>query len=41
MEPIIDEDDRVFATIKTTPDYKNVLKSIDYLLLIPLPDPVK
>ena len=25
MEPIIGEDDRVFATIKVTPDYKNIL----------------
>lgn len=31
MEPIIGEDDRVFATIKVTPDYKNSLMFIENL----------
>lgn len=31
MEPIIGEDDRVFATIKVTPDYKNILLFIENL----------
>ena len=31
MEPIIGEDDRVFATIKVTPDYKNILMFIENL----------
>ena len=30
-EPIIGEDDRVFATIKVTPDYKNILMFIENL----------
>ena len=25
MEPVIGEEDRIFATIKVTPDYKNIL----------------
>ena len=33
MEPIIGEDDRVFATIKVTPDYKNILLFIENLKL--------
>lgn len=33
MEPIIGEDDRVFATIKVTPDYKNILMFIENLKL--------
>lgn len=28
MEPVIGEEDRVFATIKVTPDYKNILMFI-------------
>lgn len=31
MELIIGEDDRVFATIKVTPDYKNILLFIENL----------
>lgn len=31
MEPVIGEDDRVFATIKVTPDYKNILMFIENL----------
>lgn len=31
MESIIGEDDRVFATIKVTPDYKNILLFIENL----------
>ncbi len=31
MEPIIGENDRVFATIKLTPDYKNILLFIENL----------
>ena len=31
MEPIIGENDRVFATIKVTPDYKNILLFIENL----------
>lgn len=31
--PIIGEDDRVFATIKVTPDYKNILMFIENLKL--------
>lgn len=33
MEPIIGADDRVFATIKVTPDYKNILMFIENLKL--------
>jgi len=29
MEPVIGEEDRVFATVKVTPDYKNVLQFIE------------
>ena len=31
MEPLIGEEDRVFATIKVTPDYKNILMFIEKL----------
>ena len=31
MEPVIGEEDRVFATIKVTPDYKNILMFIEDL----------
>ena len=31
MEPIIGEDDRIFATVDVTPDYKNILMFIDNL----------
>ena len=31
MEPVIGEEDRVFATIKITPDYKNILMFIENL----------
>ena len=31
LEPLIGEDDRVFANIKVTPDYKNILMFIDNL----------
>jgi transposase len=31
MEPVIGEDDRVFATVKVTPDYKNILMFIENL----------
>lgn len=31
MEPVIDGEDRVFANIQVTPDYKNVLQFIDKL----------
>lgn len=31
MEPVIGEEDRVFATIKVTPDYKNILMFIEKL----------
>ena len=33
MEPVIGEEDRVFATIKVTPDYKNILMFIEDLKL--------
>lgn len=33
MEPVIGEEDRVFATIKVTPDYKNILMFIENLKL--------
>ena len=32
MEPIIGEDDRVFATLKVTLDYKNILMFIENLI---------
>lgn len=31
MEPVIGEEDRVFATVKVTPDYKNILMFIENL----------
>ena len=31
MEPVIDEDDRIFATINVAPDYKNILLFIENL----------
>ena len=31
MEPIIGEDDRIFATVDVTPDYKNILMFIENL----------
>ena len=31
MEPIISEDDRIFATNDVTPDYKNILMFIESL----------
>ena len=31
MEPVIGEEDRIFATIKVTPDYKNILMFIENL----------
>lgn len=31
MEPVIGEEDRVFATVKVTPDYKNILMFIESL----------
>ena len=31
MEPVIGEEDRVLATIKVTPDYKNILMFIENL----------
>ena len=31
MEPIIGEDDRIFATVDVTPDYKNILMFIESL----------
>ena len=33
MEPIIGEDDRVFATIKVTLDYKNILMVLFHTFL--------
>ena len=33
MEPVIGEEDRIFATIKVTPDYKNILMFIENLKL--------
>ena len=33
MEPVIGEEDRIFATIKVTPDYKNILMFIESLKL--------
>ena len=33
MEPVIGEEDRVFATVKVTPDYKNILMFIENLKL--------
>ncbi len=33
MEPVIGEEDRVFATIKVTPDYKNILMFIESIKL--------
>ena len=33
MEPVIGEDDRIFATIQVTADYKNVLMFIEELKL--------
>ncbi len=35
MEPVIGEEDRIFATIKVTPDYKNILMFIENLKLKP------
>ena len=35
MEPVIGEEDRVFATIKVTPDYKNILMFIEDLKMKP------
>ena len=29
MEPILGEDDRIFATVDVTPDYKNILMFIE------------
>ena len=31
MEPVIGEDDRIFANIQVTPDYKNILMFIENL----------
>lgn len=31
MEPVIGEEDRIFATIKATPDYNNILMFIENL----------
>lgn len=31
MEPVIGEEDRIFATVKVTPDYKNILMFIENL----------
>ena len=31
MEPVLDGEDRIFANIKVTPDYKNVLQFIENL----------
>ncbi len=31
MEPVFDGEDRIFANIKVTPDYKNVLQFIENL----------
>lgn len=31
MEPVIGEEDRIFATVKVTPDYKNILMFIESL----------
>ncbi|MDB8711934.1 hypothetical protein [Mediterraneibacter gnavus] len=31
MEPVIGEEDRIFATIKVKPDYKNILMFIENL----------
>ena len=33
MEPVIGEEDRIYATIKVTPDYKNILMFIENLKL--------
>ena len=33
MEPVIGEEDRIFATVKVTPDYKNILMFIENLKL--------
>lgn len=35
MEPIIGEDDRIFANIQVTPDYKNILMFIENLKMKP------
>ena len=31
MEPVLDGEDRIFANIQVTPDYKNVLQFIENL----------
>ena len=31
MEPVLDGEDRIFANIQVTPDYKNVIQFIDNL----------
>lgn len=33
MEPLISEDDRIFATVNDTPYYKNILQFIENLKL--------
>ena len=35
MEPVIGAEDRIFANIKVTPDYKNILLFIENLKLKP------
>ena len=41
MEPVIGEDDRIFANIKVTPDYKNILLFIENLKLKPTTMPAQ
>ena len=36
MEPVIGAEDRIFANIKVTPDYKNILMFIENLIVAQL-----
>ena len=41
MEPVIGAEDRIFANIKVTPDYKNILMFIENLKLKPTTMPAQ
>ncbi len=41
MEPVIGAEDRIFANIKVTPDYKNILLFIENLKLKPTTMPAQ
>ena len=41
MEPVIGAEDRIFANIKVTPDYKNILLFIENLKLNPTTMPAQ